>query len=124
MVAFLDRLVRQESTRRVIVLHADRSAEEWALRELHEMLVAELPNATLETWMETPGEGDHDGFMDLSGVAVPADAEVVLCGPLPFMKAVRSAVIAQGVPGRSVSYEILGPDQWMLHDEARDAVVA
>jgi nitric oxide dioxygenase len=33
-------------------------------------------------------------------------------------------VIAQGVPGRSVSYEILGPDQWMLHDEARDAVVA
>lgn len=120
MVAFLDRLVRQESTRRVIVLHADRSTQEWALRDVHEMLVAELPNATLETWMETPGEGDHDGFMDLSGVAVPADAQVVLCGPLPFMRAVRSAVIAQGVPGRRMAYEILGPDRWMLHDEARD----
>ncbi|MEX5234580.1 globin domain-containing protein [Kocuria arenosa] len=117
MLAFLDRLVRQESQRQVLVLHADRSAEEWALREL---LVAELPHARLETWMETPGEGDHDGFMDLGAVRIPADAQVVLCGPLPFMKAVRSAVIAQGVPGRSVAYEILGPDQWMLHDEARE----
>ncbi|MFI7480873.1 globin domain-containing protein [Kocuria sp. M1R5S2] len=122
MLAFLDRLVRQESRRRVVVLHADRSVDTWPLRELHEMLVAELPHASLETWMEVPGEGDHDGFMDLDAVLVPADAQVVLCGPLPFMKAVRSAVIAQGVPGRNVAYEILGPDQWMLHDEAREAV--
>ena len=120
MLAFLDRLVRQESQRQVLVLHADRSAEDWALRELHEMLVAELPHARLETWMETPGDGDHDGFMDLGAVRIPADAQVVLCGPLPFIQAVRSAVIAQGVPGRSVAYEILGPDQWMLHDEARE----
>ena len=84
------------------------------------MLVGELPHARLETWMETPGEGDHDGFMDLDAVRIPADAQVVLCGPLPFMKAVRSAVVAQGVPGRNVAYEILGPDQWMLHDEARE----
>ncbi|MFF0943730.1 globin domain-containing protein [Kocuria sp. CPCC 205300] len=124
MLAFLDRLVRQESRREVLVLHADRSVATWSLRELHELLVAELPGARLETWMETPGEGDHDGFMDLTGVRLPADAQVVLCGPLPFMRAARSAAIAQGVPGRSIAYEILGPDQWMLHDDAREAVVA
>ncbi|MEX5269587.1 globin domain-containing protein [Kocuria sabuli] len=124
MLAFLDRLVRQESRREVLVLHADRSLATWSLRELHELLVAELPGARLETWMETPGEGDHDGFMDLTGVRLPADAQVVLCGPLPFMRAARSTAIAQGVPGRSIAYEILGPDRWMLHDDAREAVVA
>lgn len=124
MLAFLDRLVRQESRREVLVLHADRSVATWSLRELHELLVAELPGARLETWMETPGEGDHDGFMDLTGVRLPAEAQVVLCGPLPFMRAARSAAIAQGVPGRSIAYEILGPDQWMLHDDAREALVA
>ncbi|MCD1145478.1 FAD-binding oxidoreductase [Kocuria sp. LUK] len=124
MLAFLDRLVREESRREVLVLHADRSLATWPLRELHELLVAELPAARLETWMETPGEGDHHGFMDLTGVPIPADAQVVLCGPLPFMRAARSAAIAQGVPGRSIAYEILGPDQWMLHDEAREAVAA
>ena len=124
MLAFLDRLVRQESRREVLVLHADQSAASWPLRGMHEQLVAELPHATLQSWIEAPGEGDHDGFMDLGGVRIPPGARVVLCGPLPFMQAVRSAVIAQGVPGRNVSYEILGPDQWMLHDEAREAAVA
>ncbi|ALU38450.1 hemin transporter [Kocuria flava] len=124
MLAFLDRLVREESRREVLVLHADRSLATWPLRELHELLVAELPAARLETWMETPGEGDHHGFMDLTGVPIPADARMVLCGPLPFMRAARSAAIAQGVPGRNIAYEILGPDQWMLHDEAREAVAA
>ncbi|MUN61987.1 hemin transporter [Kocuria sediminis] len=124
MLAFLDRLVRQESQREVLVLHADRSVATWPLRELHELLVAELPGARLETWMETPGQGDHDGFMDLAEVRIPAGAQVVLCGPLPFMRAARSAAVAQGVPGRSIAYEILGPDQWMLHDDARAAAVA
>jgi len=124
MLAFLDQLVRQESRRQVLVLHADRSAASWPLRGMHEQLVAELPGATLQSWTEVPGEGDHDGFMDLTDVEIPADAQVHLCGPLPFMKAVRSAVVAKGVPGRSISYEILGPDQWMLHDEAREDVTA
>lgn len=124
MLAFLDQLVRQESRREILVLHADQSAASWPLRGMHEQLVAELPRATLQSWTEVPGEGDHDGFMDLTDVEIPADAEVYLCGPLPFMKAVRSAVVAKGVPGRRISYEILGPDQWMLHDEARETVGA
>jgi nitric oxide dioxygenase len=124
MLAFLDQLVRQGSRRQVIVLHADHSLDTWPLRHLHTQLVTQLPHATLENWTELPGEGDHDGFMDLTDVLIPAEAEVYLCGPLPFMKAVRSAVIAHGVPGRQISYEILGPDQWMLHDQARDTVPA
>ena len=71
--------------------------------------------------METPGDGDHDGFMDLGAVRIPADAQVVLCGPLPFMQGVRSALVEAGVPGKNINYEIFGPDQWMLHDQAREA---
>jgi nitric oxide dioxygenase len=33
-------------------------------------------------------------------------------GPLPFMQAVRSALIDRGVAARDVQYEVFGPDLW------------
>ncbi|MFC2393227.1 MAG: hemin transporter, partial [Rothia aeria] len=42
------------------------------------------------------------------------EANVYLCGPLPFMKGVRSALVDAGVPAQNINYEIFGPDQWML----------
>lgn len=50
---------------------------------------------------------------DLDGVDVPSDADVYLCGPLPFMRAVRGQLLAAGVPARSVRYEVFGPDLWL-----------
>ena len=37
------------------------------------------------------------------------------------MQGVRSALVDAGVPGKNINYEIFGPDQWMLHDQAREA---
>ena len=51
-------------------------------------------------------------MMDLDAVDLPDDATYYLCGPLPFMQAVRSALLARGVAPRDIQYEVFGPDLW------------
>ncbi|QGF24342.1 globin domain-containing protein [Raineyella fluvialis] len=117
MLALLHALCERGSQREVIVLHADRSSAEWPLADEMKQLVADLPNARIETWFEEGGDGDHEGYMDISGVSIPWEANVVMCGPLPFLKAVRSQVISSGHPSEQVFYEIFGPDLWLVQGE-------
>jgi ferredoxin-NADP reductase len=35
-----------------------------------------------------------------------------LCRPVPFMQAVRSALISRGLAPRDIQYEVFGPDLW------------
>jgi nitric oxide dioxygenase len=51
-------------------------------------------------------------MMDLTAVDLPDDATYYLCGPLPFMQAVRSALIERGVAPQDIQYEVFGPDLW------------
>jgi nitric oxide dioxygenase len=51
--------------------------------------------------------------MDLTGIELPSDATVFLCGPLPFMRAVRSQLLGAGIPARRIRYEVFGPDLWL-----------
>ncbi|GAA1078997.1 globin domain-containing protein [Nocardiopsis metallicus] len=116
MVAMLKHLAEQGSTRPVLVLHADRSPQAHAHREEIAALVGALPGATAHTWYESGAQaspGSRPGTMDLAGVEVPEGAEVYLCGPLPFMRDVRSRFLSAGVPARSVRYEVFGPDLWL-----------
>ena len=120
MLSFLSELIEKGSQRPVTVVHADRSLDTWPLREELTELVNKLPNARLISFIEGEG-GDFAGRVDVSKLDVPANANVYLCGPLPFMQGVRSALVEAGVPGKNINYEIFGPDQWMLHDQAREA---
>ena len=120
MLSFLSELVEKGSQRPVTVVHADRSLDTWPLREELTELVGKLPNARLVSFIEGEG-GDFTGRVDVSKLDVPTNAYVYLCGPLPFMQGVRSALVEAGVPGKNINYEIFGPDQWMLHDQAREA---
>jgi nitric oxide dioxygenase len=54
----------------------------------------------------------HAGVMNLDDVKLPEGAVYYLCGPLPFMQAVRSALIDRDVPPRDIQYEVFGPDLW------------
>lgn len=119
MLSFLSELIEKGSQRPVTVVHADRSLDTWPLREELTELVNKLPNARLISFIEGEG-GDYTGRVDVSKLDVPSDANVYLCGPLPFMQGVRSALVEAGVPGKNINYEIFGPDQWMLHDQARE----
>ena len=78
-----------------------------------------LEDGSLSAWFEQPlgtgssGENEFEGFMDVSAVDLPHDAQYYLCGPLPFMQAVRSSLIARGVPAKDIQYEVFGPDLWL-----------
>ncbi|MFI5797850.1 globin domain-containing protein [Streptomyces sp. NPDC051677] len=113
MTGILAHLAALGSTRQVLVLHADRSPADHALRAETHHLVAQLPGARAVFWYEHPGTQEPDartGLMDPSGVELPDGASVFLCGPLPFMRDVRGRLLSAGVPARRIRYEVFGPD--------------
>lgn len=123
MAGMLSHLVVAGSSFDVRVLHADLDEDSFALREqvLHD--VRALPKAGMHVWYEHGDEGSlpvdsrHAGTMDLSQVELPDGAAYYLCGPLPFMQAVRSTLIDRGVPSRDIQYEVFGPDLWQADAE-------
>jgi nitric oxide dioxygenase len=126
MLSMLDRLALTSSRRSVTVVHADRSPAHHAHRDEQAERVLQLPNATLHLWYEDPagagGTGDaadgwgahpvHEGRADLTGLDLPAGTTAYLCGPLPFMRAVREQLLAKGLDPAAVHYEVFGPDLW------------
>ncbi|TFC81168.1 hemin transporter [Cryobacterium cheniae] len=111
--SILRSLVDTGSKREVLVLHAESNLERWALRDQMSEDIALLEAAELELWLEIPSEGHHEGFMSLENVTIPEDASVYLCGPLPFMRSLRSQALESGVPADRIHYEIFGPDLWL-----------
>ncbi|MBB3086394.1 globin domain-containing protein [Geodermatophilus sabuli] len=118
MAGMLSHLVTAGSHLDVTLLHADLDESSWALRQQVADDVKALADGKLHVWFERgaqcslPVDGVHEGIMDLTEVDLPDDAVYYLCGPLPFMKAVRSALIDRGVPTRDIQYEVFGPDLW------------
>ncbi|MFI7741972.1 globin domain-containing protein [Kocuria rhizosphaericola] len=123
MAGMLSHLVKDGSQRTVRFFHADTSPETFALRGQIEEDLGALQDGSLTAWFEQPaGTGqrsgdEREGFMDLRAMDLPNDAQYYLCGPLPFMQAVRSALIARGVPARDIQYEVFGPDLWLADFE-------
>ncbi len=118
MAGMLSHLVTAGSHLDVMLLHADLDEAAWALRRQVLDDVRALPNGSLHVWFERgaecslPVDSVHDGVMDLGEVELSEDATYYLCGPLPFMQAVRSALIDRGVAPRDIQYEVFGPDLW------------
>ena len=120
MAGMLSHLVKSGSQRQVMLLHADDSEASFPLRGQVREDLAALPDGTLKTWFlnhhrraERASGSEFSGFMDVSAVELPDDAEYYLCGPLPFLKSVRSALVAGGVPAKDIQYEVFGPDLWL-----------
>ncbi len=116
MVSMLEHLAGETSTRSVTVLHADRSPADHALRADTKRLVDALPEARAQFWYERDAAeepGSRTGLMELDALELPADASVYLCGPLSFMREVRSQLLRGGIPARNVRYEVFGPDLWL-----------
>ncbi|MFF4615368.1 globin domain-containing protein [Nonomuraea jabiensis] len=111
ITAMLEHLALTGDTRRVLVLHADRSPAAHALRSDMERLAQALPGGEHIFWYE---EGHpRAGRMSLDEVDIPAGAVVYMCGPVPFMRSARGELIAAGVAPRDIHYEVFGPDLWL-----------
>ena len=120
MAGMLEHLAAIGALRPVLVLHADRTPADHALRADTRRLVEQLPEARAEFWYEQDAAeepGARTGLMDLDGLDLPADADVYLCGSLPFMRAVRTQLLRAGIPARHIRYEVFGPDLWLAHAE-------
>lgn len=117
MLAMLDHLAETGSARAVTVLHADRTPADHAHEADHRRLAAALPGADLRLWYEDAPDGLPEGAVlgraDLAAIDLPDGLTAYLCGPLPFMRAVRSGLIERGVPADSIHYEVFGPDLWL-----------
>ncbi|MGP9018664.1 globin domain-containing protein [Streptomyces sp. BR1] len=119
MLSMLEQLADSGHRAPVTVVHGDRSPAEHALREDHAALTAKLPDGAAHFWYERPDAGhplDRTGLVDLDSVAVPPGTRAYLCGPLPFMRAVRTQLLAKGVPAADIHYEVFGPDLWLTRD--------
>jgi len=118
MAGMLSHLVNAGTHLNVTLLHADVDESSWALRRQVLDDVRALPDGRVHVWFENgadcslPVDGVHAGTMDLSAVDPPEGAVYYLCGPLPFMQAMRSTLIDRGVPAREIQYEVFGPDLW------------
>ncbi|TQN42799.1 nitric oxide dioxygenase [Blastococcus colisei] len=117
MAGMLSHLAAAGSHLPITLLHADADEASFALRDQVLEDVRYLPGASAHVWFERGGESTlpaeiHSGQMDLDDVKLPDDAGYYLCGPLPFMQAVRSALLDRGVPARDIQYEVFGPDLW------------
>jgi nitric oxide dioxygenase len=111
--SILRSLAEAGSDRRVLVLHAESTLDNWALRSQMTEDVERLETAELQLWLEQPEAGAREGFMSLREVDLPAEASLYLCGPLPFMKNIRNEAINAGIPATQIHYEVFGPDIWL-----------
>ncbi|WP_233492508.1 globin domain-containing protein [Blastococcus sp. TF02A-30] len=124
MAGMLSHLVNAKTHLDITLLHADVDEPSWALRRQVLDDVRALPDGTVHVWFERgsecslPVDGVHAGTMDLAEVDLPDDAVYYLCGPLPFMQAVRSALVDRGVAPRDIQYEVFGPDLWQADETA------
>lgn len=114
IVAMLAHLAAAGHDAPVTVVHADRSPADHALRTDHEAYATKLPDASVHLWYEREAPAHaRTGLADLTDVPVAPGTRAYLCGPLPFMRAVRAQLIEKGVAPADVHYEVFGPDLWL-----------
>ena len=123
VAAIVEDLSRRQPHRTVRLFHADRAHDTHALYASLRRQVLAMEDARAQNWYESDAElaptlhPALPGYMDLSGVELPEDASVFMCGPLPFMRSARSTLIERGIPSERIHYEVFGPDLWAQQPE-------
>jgi nitric oxide dioxygenase len=119
VLPIVEHIARTQPQRKVIVAHADRTAQDHALRDTVLHVGRQIDDFTAYTWYERVDPTDQrsaEGYMDLADIPLGEDVQVFTCGPLPFMRHVRSSLLARGVPAAHIRYEVFGPDLWAPQD--------
>lgn len=111
-IAALRHLLDRRDPRSIDVVHIDRTPYEQPHRTEISSLVGALPNARLHVRYTEYDEIRSDGRTPLSGLPLPTNAQTYVCGPIPFMRAIRSDLVATGVAPQTIHYEAFAPGSW------------
>ncbi|MEV4157765.1 globin domain-containing protein [Nocardia salmonicida] len=117
MMGMLGHLAETADPRPISVIHADRAPSSHAHRAELAELVDRLPFAVMHRWYEDlgarqPETGLREGRADLGEITIADGTRAYLCGPLPFMLAVRETLLDRGIASENIHYEVFGPDRW------------
>ena len=117
IMGMLGHLAETADPRPISVIHADRAPSSHAHRAELAELVDRLPFAVMHRWYEDlgarhPEDGLREGRADLGEITIADGTRAYLCGPLPFMLAVRETLLDKGVASENIHYEVFGPDRW------------
>lgn len=124
IAAIMEDLSRRQPDRTIRLFHADKSHDHHALYASLRRQVLAMSDARCQMWYEEEAEEAptlhpaRSGFMDLSDIEVPSDAQVFMCGPLPFMRTSRLALMEKGIHGENIHYEVFGPDLWAQNPQS------
>ncbi len=129
VAAVLEDLSRRQPNRTVRLFHADRTHDDHVLYADLRRQVLAMDDARAQNWYETGAENAptlhpaRDGRMDLGDIDLSdiddaGEAQVFMCGPLPFMQQARQALIAKGIAPEHIHYEVFGPDLWAQNPDA------
>jgi nitric oxide dioxygenase len=116
ILSMLEHLAATGHPAPVTVVHADRSPATHPMRHDHALLTEKLTDASAHFFYERPPAGhpaELTGLADLTGIEVLPGTRAYLCGPLPFMRAVREQLLGKGIPASDIHYEVFGPDLWL-----------
>ena len=118
VLAMLYALHDGRSTRDIWWLHGARNGTEEPFANEARSLLATMPNARSRVWYSQPGPDDNVGTdydelgritpEGITAAGAPIGAEFYLCGPTPFMGAIRTGLQALGVPTSRVHTEAFG----------------
>ena len=100
------------STRSTIVAHADRTAQDHTLRDTVLHAGRQIDDFTSYTSYEAVDKGDLrsvKGYMDLSETPLGDNIQVFTCGPLPFMRHVRTTLSTEAYRRRGSATRCSGP---------------
>jgi ferredoxin-NADP reductase/MOSC domain-containing protein YiiM len=116
VLAMLQALAAERSTRQVLWLHAARDRQHHPFPVEVRRLMRALPHGRSFVCYSKPGAGDRMGEdFDATGrlsrsvfdeVGIPGEADVYLCGPDRFMADMKEALAAFGVAPRRIFAEI------------------
>lgn len=114
MISALKRIAQVNPQRHVLFGYAARDAAHHPHQDDVAQARTIMPNLAVSTFYENVGDaaGAKAGRMDV--VQLPSwpkqEADVYLCGPLPFMQAQWKGLIEAGVPVARLHREVFGPE--------------
>ncbi|MBQ4863689.1 NO-inducible flavohemoprotein [Pseudoalteromonas sp. MMG013] len=108
MMAMLESIATLTQLPKTHFIHACINQAEHSFAKRLDMLTASHTELCTDIWYEQ-GEGHHQGRINLAQLSLPIESgEFYLCGPTPFMAAMKQQLLALNVAPERILYEVFG----------------